>query len=147
MLCLVGTVQRVLDFQGTLFDFLAVTNVLSECCNLGSKICFLLAKNYLLFRGSTADFVLELGALGGQRFQLRFFFGAICQQFFHSFNLATGKIPGLSVYIVQVPEVSPKLGAYRVVGRAFWQNPQLVAVIEIQPVDFGSALLGLVGIS
>ena len=70
MLYLVGTVQRVLDFQGTLFDLLAVSNVLAQGCNLGSNLRFLFSEKNLLFWGGTADFVLELGALGGQRFQL-----------------------------------------------------------------------------
>ena len=79
MLRFKSTVQCVLDFQGTLFDFLAVPNVLAQGCDFGSNLRFLFSEKNLLFRGGTADFVLELGALGGQRFQLRFFCRSVCQ--------------------------------------------------------------------
>ena len=41
MLRLKSTVQRILDFQGTLFDFFAVTNVLAQGCDFGSNLRFL----------------------------------------------------------------------------------------------------------
>ena len=138
MLRFKSTVQRILDFQGTLFDFFAVTNILAESCDFGSNLRFLFSEKNLLLRSGTADFVLEFGTLVYQGFQLCFFFGAICQQFFHSFNLAAGQIPGLSVNIIQMPEVSPQLWASGTVGRAFGQDSQLIAVVEVQPVDFGS---------
>ena len=70
MFCLIGTVQRILNFRGTLFDFLTVPDVLAESCNLGSNFRFLFSKKNLLFWESTADFILELGTLSSQRFQL-----------------------------------------------------------------------------
>lgn len=68
MLCLKDSIQCILDFQRTLSNFLAVTNVFAECCNLGSNFRFLFSVNGLLFRGRTANLILELGALAYQGF-------------------------------------------------------------------------------
>ena len=70
MLRFKSTIQRILNFQGTLFDFLTVPDVLAQGCDFGSNLRFLFSEKNLLFRGSTADFILKFGALGGQRFQL-----------------------------------------------------------------------------
>ncbi len=71
MLRFKSTVQCVLDFQGTLLNLLAVTNVLAESCDFGCNLRFLFSERNLPFRGGTADFVLELGTLAYQGFQLR----------------------------------------------------------------------------
>jgi len=144
MLCFKGTVQRLLDFQGTLLNLLAVTNLLAECCNLGSNFRFFLLENYFSCRGSTANLILELSALSSQRLQLRFLLGAVCQQFFHSLDILAGKIPSLSVNIIQVPEVRPQLWAGGAVGRAFGQDSKLIAIVEIQTINLCGRLSGLV---
>ena len=129
MLRFKSTIQRILNFQGTLFDFLTVPDVLVQGCDSGSNLRFLFSEKNLPFRGGTADFVLEFGTLVYQRFQLYFLFRTVCQQFLHGFDVVTGQIAGLSVNIIQVSYISPQLWTCRVVSRAFWQNPQLVAVI------------------
>lgn len=63
MLRFKSTVQRVLDFQGTLLDFFAVTNVLAQGCDFGSNLYFLFSEKNLLLRRGAADFVLEFGTL------------------------------------------------------------------------------------
>lgn len=145
MLRFKSTVQCVLDFQGTLFDFLTVPDGLAQGCDFGSNLRFLFSEKNLLFRGGAADFVPEFGTLVYQGFQLCLLGGTVCQQFRHSLDIMACKIPGLSVNIVQMPEASPKLGTYRVVSRAFGQDSQLIAVVEVQLVDFGSAFSGLIG--
>ena len=73
-----STIQRILNFQRTLFDFLAVPDVLAQGCDSGSNLRFLFSEKNLPFRGGTADFVLEFGTLVYQGFQLCLLGGTVC---------------------------------------------------------------------